>query len=111
MTKKPLTFDQATRICADYQYLAGRKFSNGHIIATVSCVVVVPYDDINKYIFLLEYRNCEDAVKALEIYKNDVFDVVLLGKIEAERTHYVCKELDNYLLENGIPYDVTSYAA
>jgi hypothetical protein len=111
VTRHPLTIDQATSICSDFQYLIGRKFSNKDIFATIACVVVVPYDEVNKYIFLLEYRNCQDAVQALDMYDGASYDVVILGKIQSDKTQYVCKELDTYLSENNILFTIEDYVS
>jgi len=109
MTRHPLTIDQAIHICSNFQYLVGRKFSNNDVIANIDCVIVVPYDEISKYIFLLEYRNCGDAVQALDMYDGQSFDVVILGKIQSDKTQFVCMELESYLAENLISNNMDSH--
>ncbi|MBS1584628.1 MAG: hypothetical protein JSS82_03705 [Bacteroidetes bacterium] len=112
MTRTPLTREQAERICKDHQYLAGREFKNEHsVAATIEAVTVAPYDDINKYIFLLAYCESNDLKAALDSYVGHVFDVLIVGKCSSETAELVHKELIPYLAENNIPFDLAKYVS
>lgn len=110
MSRTPLTKEQAERISKDYQYLVGKEFINEHsVAATIEAVTVAPYDDINKYIFLLAYCECNNLAAALDNYMGHVFDVLIVGKCSAETTELVHGELAPYLKENNIGFDLEKY--
>jgi hypothetical protein len=110
MSRTPLTKEQAERISKDYQYLIGKEFINEHsVAATIEAVTVAPYDDINKYIFLLAYCECRDLRAALNNYEGHVFDVLLVGKCSSETAELVHRELIPYLKENNIGFDLENY--
>lgn len=110
MTRTPLTREQAERICKDYQYLAGRAFENEHsVAATIGAVTIAPYDDINKYIFLLAYCESGDLKTSLDSYVGHVFDVLIVGKCTSETAELVHRELIPYLKEHNIGFDLEKY--
>jgi hypothetical protein len=110
MPRTPLTLLQAERLSQDFQHLKGQVFSNDYALAaTIEAVAVAPYDDINKYIFVLAYREHSKPEEALKLYKGPLFDVLVLGKLVSDRVQVVYRDLASYLLENNIPFDMQEY--
>jgi hypothetical protein len=109
MTRHSLNFEQATRICHDFQYLTGTKFMVRNTAVPIEHIAVTPFDDLNKYIFFVQFREAGDVVKSLELYSGDEYDVVIVGKVQSDKTEVVYKHLDSYLQESKIPFDANSY--
>lgn len=110
MPRTPLTLLQAEKLSQDFQHLKGQVFSNEYALAaTIESVAIAPYDDINKYIFVLAYREHNDPEEALKLYKGPLFDVLILGRLVSDRVQVVYRDLASYLLENNIPFDMQVY--
>lgn len=112
MPRTPLTLPQAEKLSDDFQYLKGQVFNNEYALAaTIEAVTVTPYDDINKYIFVLAYREHGNAEEALKLYKGPLYDVMVLGRLVSDRVQVVYRDLASYLLENNIPIDMQVYGS
>lgn len=110
MNKYPLNLLQAKYIRRDFQNLIGQEFlTKNNVRACISYVVVSPYDEVNKYMFMLDFRNCQDPIKALKGYDGYLFDVMVIGKTLADKSEYVYKDLDLYLTEQNIPLQLDKY--
>lgn len=110
MPRTPLTLPQAEKLRDDFEYLKGQVFNNEYALAaTIESVTVTPYDDVNKYIFVLAYREHGNAEEALKLYKGPLYDVMILGRLVSDRVQVVYRDLASYLLENNIPVDMREY--
>ena len=89
MSFKPLTLRQARLLAGQYQDLVGREFPDGAESAMVEAVTVVPYDDINRWIFLQYYSEGLSAAAALAQYPGYFYDVLVIGRTaDGERCVY-----------------------
>ena len=102
MARHPLSFEEANHICSNFQYLVGKRLNSGRTVSKIDSVVVAPFDDVNKYIFMLEFRNRRDAPEALKMYDGNDYDVIVIGVVHGESTEYICKDLESYLAETNI---------
>lgn len=110
MVKFPLTFYQALRFCRDFQHLVNQRLHNLHgVTAWVECVCVAPYNEPGKFAFMRAYRESRDPKAALASYSGDGFDVLLVGKAGTDDSQLIFKDLDNYLQENSIAFDIEKY--
>ncbi len=105
MTRYPLLSWQATAVCNEYQYLKGELYDiDPQADILIEQVTVSPFDDVNKFIFISEYRREPDAAKALELYGGTLFDVLVIGREKRDATVRY-KALSLYLAERNIPFD------
>jgi hypothetical protein len=103
MNRQPLNRKEAEELCESYRWLVGRRFNTDpEDTTTVECVAVAPYDDINKYIFIAQYKDCQDVAKALNLYEGEVFDVVVIAQVISERIKVLVTDLRTYLEEQKI---------
>jgi hypothetical protein len=75
-----MTYAQAQTLCKRFQYLCGKAL-DPHLMGKgiIECVAVAPFDESHKWMFAQLYRELEDPVKALSLYKGSEFDVILLA--------------------------------
>ncbi|WP_276134996.1 hypothetical protein [Polluticoccus soli] len=103
MEKQPLTRQQAEDLREQFSHLVGQPLNTGvDDSLVIDCVAVVPYDDINRYIYLIDYRECRDVIEALGFYVGPLFDVVLISVMKSDRTQVFYKELRTYLQEQNL---------
>jgi hypothetical protein len=74
---------EAQTECDKYQYLLGRSFVNrrGNLM-TIEAVLVCPFDNLNKWIWVNYYLKYSDNQKALHFYSQNEYDVVFLVREE-----------------------------
>ena len=110
MAKYPMSKAQAEHFCHAYQHLVNSKFSvDPDTIQRVECVAVSPFDEVNKYIFIKQYKSCQQAGEALEIYGGQLFDVVVITRVVSQNVEFIYKDLNEYLNEMGIVVDMQEY--
>jgi hypothetical protein len=101
MTKSPLSLSQARLVCKEFRYLTGRPYHNElPDILKIDCVSVAPYDEVNKHIFITEYKDCSDPDQALKLYEGKLFDVVVISKIVSDKVEYKYQTLHDYLTKS-----------
>ena len=106
----PLTFEQATSISEHYQYLKGRELCvTGKGCGIIEKVVISPYDDINKYIFLRDLTEHGNPIAALEFYPSGLFDVLLVARDYNGLKTLVTQDIRTYLSLTGTPLDLQRY--
>lgn len=73
------TYDQAREACKEHQHLLGSQIRTGwRIKGVVEGVIVAPFDGINQYRFMKEYRSSGNAAKALKFYRGVLHTVLLV---------------------------------
>lgn len=94
-----LSFEDATALCQNYQYLVGNQIVKGRRnIATVKAVVIAPYDNFNKFRFLEEYKRTKRVENSLQFYDGFLYDILLISEPLQGSDIFVC-ELQKYLSE------------
>jgi hypothetical protein len=83
---QPLTKGQASDLCQLHQHLNEQNIVHNGKSYFVDKVVVAPYDDINKWIFLHHYRETKHAVHALSFYHVPFYDVILIVQQQKDST-------------------------
>ncbi|RYD59089.1 MAG: hypothetical protein EOP56_02345 [Sphingobacteriales bacterium] len=105
-----LTYEQAIVICSQHQFLLGRELCvSGKGCGIIEMVVVCPFDDINKYIFIKDLTEYGNPSSALDFYLHDLFDVLVVAKDYNGLKTLVTQDLRTYLLLAGIPFDPERY--
>jgi hypothetical protein len=103
MEKQPLTLQQAQRLQDHFMYLVGEPLNTGSSDGfVVTCVAVVPFDEVYKYIFLLDYRQCDDPAAAIAFYQGMLFDVAVISRVVSDKVQILHKDLHVYLQERNI---------
>lgn len=78
-----LALQDAQAECDKYQYLIGKSYVNkqGNLIV-IDAVLVCPFDNLNKWIWVNYYLKYSDNGKALDFYSDDKYDVIFLVREE-----------------------------
>lgn len=101
--KIPYSIQEAEKLCNDFQYLIGTQLAGTN--ATITDVVITPFDENNKYRFFLYYvlldNNSKEALN--QDYKGLLFDVVIIAKTPNEDT--IHQDLYTWLGNNMILED------
>lgn len=89
MKQPPYSLADAENICKEFQHLAGQPFSSDNI-NSIDCVVIAPFDQVNRNRFIIYYLLFDDAQVALQQdYMGLLFDVlVIAGGKEAQELHH-----------------------
>ena len=102
MTRHPLTLAQATALCENHNHLIGRRFDRTGS-ATIECLAIAPFDDINQHILMSQLREMEDYNGALQNYGGCLFEVIVIARSPEVGAQFLYKRLRDYLTEmNGI---------
>lgn len=103
--ERPLSYIQAEQIRRSYEFLKGACYDKNLSHLRVGEVAIVPWDDLNRFLFMEYYRVKRSAENALHFYHREYFGVAILAR---EATQNICymKELKTYCQEFGIPYDI-----
>jgi hypothetical protein len=113
MERSPLTLQQAQELRDQFNYLVGKPINanspGGYVI---TCVAVVPYDEVYKYIFVMDYRECNDVENAISFYEHRLFDVEVISRVVSDKVQIFHKDLRTWLREQntGIP-DISDLSA
>lgn len=106
MAREALSRSEAEKLSEQYQYLVGEQFStNNDDKYVIDCVTIAPFDDINRYIFMLQYREGFSLADAISQYEGCLFDVVVLTRFVSEKTEIILRDLRSFLIERNIVYD------
>ncbi len=107
--EQPLSLVQARKICKHYQFLKGRILAaRSDLSEPILHVVVAPYDELNKWIFLQNFSECGDSEQALEFYKPPYFDVILIARFKHQEGYYF-QDLRTYCTGEEIHFDLESF--
>lgn len=78
MKRAPYTLSEAGKIVTEYSHLIGHAYDNDS--ATIDCIAITPFDDVNKNRFILYYLLFNDAEIALsQDYAGEEFDVLIIS--------------------------------
>ncbi len=99
MKKPPYSLSEAENICKEFQSLAGQRF-NAETDATIDCITVSPFDQINKNRFIIYYLLFDDAQIALQQdYQGLLFDVIAIAGSK-EGQEMLHEDLHTWLTRN-----------
>jgi len=97
MKREPFTLLQAKTIAARYQYLVGQPYDGDNSDSPlISCVVVAPFDELNKWIYINFYADEHDPQKALNYYYYPYYDVLIIAPAP-ESPGYIYSNIRDYL--------------
>ena len=84
--KMPYSYQEAEKLCSEYQCLVGTQFytggSSSATSAIIECVAISPFDQASKqrfYLFYLLFDNDAHAA-LLQDYKGLLFDIVIFAR-------------------------------
>jgi hypothetical protein len=107
MARKGMTREEANEVCAKFQSLVGEKYSlDPEDNLRVQYVTVAPHDEINKYIFILQFRESGNFEAALKLDEGQLFDVVVISTIVGEKTEVLFTDLGTFLIERNMLFDL-----
>ncbi len=102
----PLALDTAKEICAGFQHLIGQRFyPDSDEFITIENVLVSPFGETNKHIFLTQYRTSGNAAEALGLYEGNEYDILVIARIRSDSVSILHKDLGEYLSSNNIYVD------
>lgn len=102
MTREPLARKDAELFAQSNQNLIGQNYSQGATSSyRIELVTLAPYDDVNQYIFIKQYENGATLKQALEDYKGQLFDVIVITHVDPGKPGVAFRSLEEYLLEKG----------
>ncbi|RYE24751.1 MAG: hypothetical protein EOP51_06365 [Sphingobacteriales bacterium] len=101
--QQAFTLLQARLVCKQYQHLAGKiLLQEPTDFSRIECVAICPFDADEKRTFAYNYLNCGDPHNALEFYKGQHYDILLLARSVSDQSMMVFEELYSYLQHNSI---------
>ncbi|RYE19739.1 MAG: hypothetical protein EOP51_19270 [Sphingobacteriales bacterium] len=90
----------------EYKHLIGTDFHETQPEwGKIQDIAVVPFEQLNRYIFAWFYSHYKDAVRALNFYKAPHFDLLVIA-LSADGKNYGFRKLDSYLDGMVVPMDV-----
>jgi hypothetical protein len=103
MKTAPHSFEEASKLCNEFQYLLGQSFGDGSNNA-ISCVAISPFDQMNKKRFIMYYLLFNDAEMALQQdYKGLLFDVMVIS-VSTDGQQMLHEDLHTWLCKNRTLY-------
>ena len=109
MGPRPFTFQQATAIVKDFNHLVGKPFNDDDGV-TVRNILISPFDEENKGIFVHNYQNFGSRPDALDGYVGHFYDVLVLAKSEDVANNNVQFEnIRQYARDHGQSYVFPEY--
>jgi hypothetical protein len=106
----PFSYEQAEQACRDFCDLIGKPLEvRSDLCEPIAKIVIAPFDELNKWIFLqnLNETNCVD--RALSLYQSPYYDVILLARF-VDKEGYYYKDLRSYCEAHTIAFDINKYA-
>ena len=80
MCKNGLNLEKAKEICKQYQHLLRSSSLVHDRIEVVEEILPAPYDQQNQWVFFNNYHETGDLQAALDAYKHQEYDVIVLIK-------------------------------
>ncbi len=94
-----LCFEDASALCHDYQHLVGNHVQKGRRnIATITAVVIAPYDELSKYRFLERYKRNNRVENSLSFYNGLLYDILVIAR-PLQGHDLLVYELHKFLVE------------
>lgn len=102
--------ETANAVHKNYRHLAGTAYRpNATLQGTIEAVAVSPYDEINKWMFLQNYKETGCPLAAIKDYFVPFFDVVLMIKPILE-SPLLMIDIRSYLTATGQPFMMPAVA-
>ena len=99
MKQPPYSLSEAEEFCKEFQHLTGQRF-DAEINASIDCVAVAPFDQVNKNRFIIYYLLFDDANIALQQdYNGLLFDVLIIAGAK-EGQEMLHESLSEWLAKN-----------
>jgi hypothetical protein len=112
MHKTELTLEQAQAVSNDLQCLLGHFLDPVAIRSKyIQHVVPAPFDEQNKQFFMYVWRQVGCPERALQHYKAEAYDVILVAGEPSMEEHPAYRDAATFLQEHKIPFDIASYCS
>jgi hypothetical protein len=106
MESTPFTSDEAAEIAEDFEDLKDTEFRlDGPVIYLVENVVVSPFQEGDKYVFIQHYLATKDGAASLSKYSGNEFDVLLFVYDADNEADLVHTNIRTFATQQGIAYD------
>ena len=106
----PFSRKQAERACKDFSTLIGKPLEvRADLCEPIINVVIAPFDELNKWIFLQNLNESDDLAEAMSFYQPSYFDVILLARFPDKEGYYYM-DIRSYCRQQGIQFKVENYA-
>ncbi len=96
----PLTFEQATKICNTFSFLAGKPYDKDFVHARcIEAVVVAPYEELAQQDFVDNYDQL--GYTDLNAYNcSEGYDVILITRYEHDQEICLWMDLRSFVKKN-----------
>ena len=102
----PFTLDEAAEICEDFEDLKDSEFTLFPATTyLVEDVVICPFNEADKAVFIANYISDRDGGRALVFYNGDQYDVILFVFDVNDGTALIHMGIRSYAIEKGVRYD------
>lgn len=98
MRAESLTLAEASAVCLKHQFLVGHALTTEPTdISIIECVMVVPHDDVKKWLFAHQYLEGVQPAISGDMYACPCYDVILLARYRSDNSRVLYTDLDCYL--------------
>jgi hypothetical protein len=106
MKNTPFTVDEAIDIAEDFEDLIDTDFSiNKALIYLVENVMICPFKEDDKKLFVSNYHYSKDKDGALDFYKGKDYDVIVLAYDVDDESSFTYIDIRTFANQKGIKYD------
>lgn len=101
----PFSLEEASEICEDFEDLIDTEFKiSASPLLLVEDVVIAPFSEADKRIFINSYSDSRNAENALNQYTGSNYDVLLITSSEEPRSTFSFVDIRTFANLRGIKY-------
>jgi len=104
MAHTAFKYDEAIEIADDFEDLIDTDFSINALTYFIENVLVSPYTEEDKTLFLSNFRVSRDKEGATGFYKGDKFDVIVLAYDVDDESSFIHIDIQTFVKQMGITY-------
>lgn len=105
MKNAPFSIEEAIEIAEDFEDLVDTDFSiNKALIYLVDTVMICPFREDDKKLFVSNYHYSKDREGALDFYKGKDYDVIVLAYDVDDESSFTYIDIRTFAAQRGIQY-------
>jgi hypothetical protein len=111
MAKEPLSLNEATAMCREFQHLLGHVvLGDNNDFEVIDCVTIAPYRKLDQLLFFKLYKEMKDPEKAISFYALPQYNVIIILRELVGAGDYYLKyiDLDTYMNKSGTALNIIS---
>src|SRR4051812_10170496 len=106
MKRAPFSIEKAIEVAEDFEDLVDTDFSiDKALVYLVDNVMICPYKEEDKKLFVSNYHYSRDRESALDFYKGKDYDVIILAYDVDNEANYTCIDIRTFVAQKGIAYN------